>query len=141
MVAGLKPLTSALTVWSADARAVVLPWPTTWVKPLSLAICQLTSVSGPLPEPGEASGIGVTRVHSRTPSGRGSPDATPWWNAGPSAAWARGAAASGARAAVAAAALTTVRRLGAKELSELAGELSGLCALFRLVTGDYLTDQ
>ncbi len=134
MVAGLKPLTSALTVWSAAADAVVLPWPTTWVKPLSSAISQLTVRSDPLPEPGVASGTGVTRVHSRTPSGSGSPEATPWWKAGPSAACARGAAASGARAAVAAAALTTVRRLGA-------GELSDLGALIRLVTGDYLTDQ
>lgn len=114
-VCGRSPRTSALTVWSAAARAVSEPLATIREKPLSSATSQPTAVSGPMPEPGTASGAGVTRVHSRTPSGSGSPEATPCRKAGAeSAAWAALAPreASGARAAVAAAARTTVRRRG-----------------------------
>lgn len=106
---------SALTVWSEAAVAVVEPLETMSVNALSRATVQLTSVSGPSPEPGIASAVGVTRVHSRTPSGSGSPEATPCRKAGASAARAGSAAASGpASTAVAAAALTTVRRRGAR---------------------------
>lgn len=71
---------SALTVWSEAAVAVIEPLATMFVSALSLATIQLTSVSGPRPEPGVASVVGVTRVHSRMPSGSGSPDATPCRN-------------------------------------------------------------
>src|SRR3954451_2437442 len=127
---------SALTVWSEAAVAVREPRATTVVKALSLATVQPTSTSGPRPEPGVASGTGVTRVHSRTPSGSGSPEATPCRKAGASvAALAGRAAVSGpARTAVAAAALTTVRRRGE-------GELTLSEDLCRLVTADQTTDQ
>lgn len=127
---------SALTVWSEVAVAVSEPLETTVVNALSVATVQLTSVSGPSPEPGTASAVGVTRVHSRTPSGSGSPEATPCRKAGVSVAAPAGSAAiSGpARTAVAAAALTTVRRRGEGELT-----LSG--ALYRLVTSDQVTDR
>ena len=39
---------------------------------------QRTETSGPAPLPGSDSGVGVTRVHSSTLSGMGSPEATPW---------------------------------------------------------------
>jgi hypothetical protein len=86
-----------------------------------------------------ASGTGVTRVHSRTPSGRGSPEATPCRKAGAwSTARAGGVAASGpARTAVAAAALTTVRRRGVRELRSP----DGFDDLYRLVTDDQVTDR
>src|SRR3954469_2089120 len=125
---------SALTVWSEAAVAVVEPLATTAVNALSFATTQLTSVSGPSPEPGIASAAGVTRVHSRMPSGSGSPEATPCRKAGVSVA-ARGgrAAASGtARTAVAAAALTTVRRRGERELTPS----EAWDDLYRLVTTD-----
>lgn len=129
---------SALTVWSVAAVAMVEPLATIVVKALSLATVQLTSVSGPSPEPGIAWDPGVTRVHNRMPSGSGSPEATPCRNAGASAARAGRAAASGAaRTAVAAAALTTVRRRGARELRSPA-KSDDLC---RLVTGDEVTDR
>ena len=38
---------------------------------------QRTETSGPAPLPGSDSGVGVTRVHSSTLSGIGSPEATP----------------------------------------------------------------
>ncbi len=92
-------------------------------KALSSATSQATSVAGPAPEPGTASGVGVTRVHSRIPSGSGSPEATPCRKAGPFEAAEAGempsaAVAKGARAAVAAAALTTVRRRGVAAVGE-----------------------
>ncbi len=85
-MAGESPRTSALTVWSVAARAVTVPRATTEEKAASAAISQPTSVSGPAPEPGCASSVGVTRVHSRTPSGSGSPEATPCRNWGVAAA-------------------------------------------------------
>ena len=121
-------------MWSEAAVAVVEPFATTFVNAVSVATVQPTSTSGPSPEPGIASAVGVTRVHSRTPSGSGSPEATPCRKAGASAARAGSAAASGAPStAVAAAALTTVRRRGAGELG-LERDLS------RLVTADQITD-
>lgn len=114
-VRGWSPRTSTLTVWSVAALAVTVPEPTMREKPLSEATSQPTWVAGPRPEPGTASGVGVTRVHSRTPSGSGSPEATPWRKAGAvPAAWAAEAPSEvrGASAAVAAAARTTVRRRG-----------------------------
>lgn len=115
-MAGARPRTSALTVWSEAAVAVVEPLATMLVKALSRATVQPTSTSGPSPEPGIAAAVGVTRVHSRTPSGSGSPEATPCRKAGASAACAGIAAADGAaRTAPRVAALTTVRRLGADE--------------------------
>lgn len=129
---------SAFTVWSEVAVAVREPLATIEVNALSLATVQLTSVSGPTPEPGIAAEVGVTRVHSRMPSGSGSPEATPCRKVGASAARAGSDAASGAaRTAVAAAALTTVRRRGARELT--APEESD--DLRRLVTSDQVTDQ
>src|SRR4051812_7795599 len=130
---------SALTVWSEAAVAVVDPLATMSVSDLSRATIQLTWVSGPSPEPGAASDVGVTRVHSRTPSGSGSPEATPCRKAGVSAAARAGsAAASGpARTAVAAAALTTVRRRGESELR--AWDASD--DLYRLVTTEQVTDR
>ena len=127
-----RPLTSTLTVWSEAAFEVVAPLATIFVKALSSATSQLTAVSGPLPEPGTASGVGVIRVHSSTPSGSGSPEAMPCRKAGASAAEAEAAEVATARAgaattAVAAAALTTVRRLGVEES--------------RLVTADQTTDR
>ncbi|CAM5704659.1 hypothetical protein SVIOM74S_00531 [Streptomyces violarus] len=130
---------SAFTVWSEAAVAVVEPLATTVLNALSLATIQLTSVSGPSPEPGIASGTGVTRVHSRMPSGSGSPEATPCRKAGAwSTARAGRVAASGpARTAVAAAALTTVRRRGVRELrpSDVFDDL------YRLVTSDQVTGR
>src|SRR4051812_28272629 len=130
---------SAFTVWSEAAVAVVEPLATMPVNALSLATTQLTSVSGPSPEPGVASGAGVTRVHSRMPSGSGSPEATPCRKAGASVAARAGrAAASGpARTAVAAAALTTVRRRGVRELRPWDASDD----LYRLVTTDQVTDR
>ncbi|GAA3106725.1 hypothetical protein GCM10020254_60780 [Streptomyces goshikiensis] len=81
-VCGRRPRTSALTVWSAAAVAVTEPRATTREKALSSETSQATSVAGPRPEPGAASGTGVTRVHSRIPSGSGSPEATPCRKAG-----------------------------------------------------------
>lgn len=128
-VAARSPRTSALTVWSEPARATAVPRAATREKALSSAISQTTGVSAPSPEPGTASGAGVTRVHRRMPSGSGSPEATPCRKAGPPAARALVAAASTEPAtAVAAAALTTVRRVGAVENC-------------RLVTGDHPTDE
>jgi hypothetical protein len=43
----------------------------------SVATSQCTRTAGPSPEPGVAAGIGVTRVHSTTLCGNGSPEATP----------------------------------------------------------------
>jgi hypothetical protein len=64
-----------------------VPVPAMFAKPGSVAISQVTSTVGPWPEPGVESGVGVTRVQSSTPSGNGSPDATPCAKAGsPSAA-------------------------------------------------------
>ncbi|GAA3306340.1 hypothetical protein GCM10020295_62310 [Streptomyces cinereospinus] len=125
-----------MTVWSEAAVATVEPLATTCVNALSVATVQLTSVSGPSPEPGVASAVGVTRVHSRMPSGSGSPEAVPCRKAGVSAAARAGRApASGAAStAPAAAALTTVRRRGAG--------MSGLVwDLWRLVTGDEITER
>ncbi len=127
---------SALTVWSEAALAVREPRETTFVNALSLATVQLTSVSGPSPEPGTASVVGVTRVHSRIPSGSGSPEATPCRKAGVSVAAPAGSAATSgpARTAVAAAALTTVRRRGE-------GGLTPSVALYRLVTSEQVTGR
>lgn len=133
---------SALTVWSLAAEAVVEPLATTFVSALSVATTQLTSVAGPSPEPGIASAVGVTRVHSRTPSGSGSPDARPCRKTGASAARAGSAAASGpASTAVAATAFSAVRRRGESELGR-SDEVSALSEdLYRLVTDDQITDQ
>lgn len=130
---------SAFTVWSEAAVAVREPLETIVVNALSLATVQLTSVSGPRPEPGIAVEVGVTRVHSRMPSGSGSPEATPCRKAGASVAARAGrAAASGpARTAVAAAALTTVRRRGEGELRPWDASDD----LYRLVTTEQVTDR
>src|SRR5882757_4138578 len=130
---------SAFTVWSEAADTVIEPLATIEPNALSVATVQLTSVSGPSPEPGTASAVGVTRVHSRMPSGSGSPEATPCRKAGASVAARAGreAASGAARTAVAAAAFTTVRRRGARELT--APEESD--DLKRLVTSEQVTGE
>src|SRR5690606_35762562 len=134
---------SALTVWSEAVVARAEPRATTSVNALSRATVQLTSVSAPSPEPGAASGTGVTRVHSRTPSGSGSPEATPCRKTG--ARWAaragRAAASGPASAAVAAAALTTVRRRGEREGASAVAETGLSDDLCRLVTAQQATDR
>ena len=88
------------------------------MKALSSAISQLTSTSGPLPDPGIASGgrrhAGPQQdaVGQRVAGGHAVQEGGALRRRGR-----RGTAASGAaRAAVAAAALTTVRRLGVEAL-------------------------
>jgi hypothetical protein len=66
-----------LTVWSRAASVATAPLATVVANAASAATCQRTVTSAPRPDPGTASGVGVTRVHSRMPSGNGSPDATP----------------------------------------------------------------
>ncbi len=73
----MSPRASTLTVWSETELAVTVPLATTASKLLLRASSQVTGTSGPAPEPGVASGEGVTRVHRITASGNGSPDATP----------------------------------------------------------------
>ena len=70
-------------MWSLAAEVVTVPLRTTRRSVLSSATTQRTRVVAPAPEPGVASGEGVTRVHSTTPSGSGSPDATPYWKTAP----------------------------------------------------------
>ncbi len=129
-VSGARPRTSTLTVWSVAASLVTVPLAAIRVKPLSAAISQRTSVPAPRPEPGTASGAGVTRVQSRMPSGSGSPEATPWRNCGAVAAWAEAPRASGRAAApaTAAVALSTWRRRGR----------AAVMSLTRSVTADRL---
>jgi hypothetical protein len=85
VVAGFRPVASAFTVWSLPGPVLCAPDATTVANAGSAATSQVTFTVGPTPEPGVASGVGVTRVHSRTASGRGSPDATPWAKTGSSA--------------------------------------------------------
>src|SRR5690606_7776830 len=135
---------SAFTVWSDAAVARVDPRATTSVNALSRATVQLTSVSGPTPDPGIASGVGVTRVHSRTPSGSGSPEATPCRKAGASVVTAlagRAPASGAASTAVAAAAFTTVRLRGDGELASAVAGTPFWDDLYRLVTADQVTDR
>ena len=80
VVAGASPLASTLTVWSRSGPVTVEPCATTRRKSGSVATCQATVTRGPEPDPGRASAVGVTRVHSTTASGSGSPDAIPWRN-------------------------------------------------------------
>ena len=81
----------------------VWTWPPAaiWVKLGSRATCQATVTTGPRPEPGSASSVGVTRVQSRIPSGNGSPDATPCRNGLVPASAADAASTSGPAAATA----------------------------------------
>ncbi|GAA2909349.1 hypothetical protein GCM10020221_01730 [Streptomyces thioluteus] len=98
-----------MTVWSEVAVAVTVPVAAIRRKPESSATSQVTVTSGPRPEPGVASGADVTRVHSRTPSGNGSPEATPWRKTGRSPSAARSGE-TPSSVAVAAAEVTRVRR-------------------------------
>src|SRR6266542_2540505 len=76
-VPAASPVTSTFTVWSRSGPVVTVPERTTRLNAWSVATCQRTVTTGPVPEPGSASGVGVTRVHSTTQVGSGSPDATP----------------------------------------------------------------
>ena len=79
VVAAVSPATSAFTVWSRSGPVATRPARTIRVKVASVATCQSTVTAGPCPDPGTESAVGVTRVHSRTPPGNGSPEATPCW--------------------------------------------------------------
>ena len=72
-------MTSILTVWSRPAAVRKRPDFTIFLKRRSLATSQRTLTAGPLPEPGVAPRVGVTRVQITTERGRGSPEATPCW--------------------------------------------------------------
>ncbi|GGG66342.1 hypothetical protein GCM10011374_33030 [Kocuria dechangensis] len=76
-VAGCSPRGSAFTVWSRAGPVPTTPRATIRPKSGSVATSHVTVTSGPAPEPGSDSGVGETRVQSRTPSGSGSPEATP----------------------------------------------------------------
>src|SRR5690242_6329763 len=79
-VAGASPVASSLTVWSRPASVVTAPDRTTSVNASSSATSHRTVTRGPRPDPGSACSVGVTRVHSTTASGSGSPEATPCRN-------------------------------------------------------------
>ena len=73
---GWRPSTSTWTEWAQSGVAMVVPLRTTRVIASSSATCQETSTgSGGIPPP--SSGFGARRVQSTTPSGAGSPEATP----------------------------------------------------------------
>ena len=69
-------------MWSRLLLVTKRPVVTTRRKRLSVATSHRTVTFPPLPEPGVACGVGVTRVHSTTASGSGSPEATPCWKTG-----------------------------------------------------------
>ena len=80
-----RPLTSTWTECASSAGPVGAPPSTTSVKRSSLATSHSTATSpGGMPPP--SSGFGARRVHSTTPLGRGSPEATPSVNGGPESA-------------------------------------------------------
>ena len=66
-------------MWSRPALVRNLPLRTIFLNRASFATCQVTVTGLPLPEPGVAEGVGVTRVQMTTRRGSGSPEATPCW--------------------------------------------------------------
>ena len=72
MVDESSPVTSILAMWSELTEATTLPDATAVAKPSSVATCQFGVTTGPIPESGVASAVGVMHIEMTTASGSAS---------------------------------------------------------------------
>jgi hypothetical protein len=81
---GARPSASTWTLCASSGVAMEVPWRSGRRKRSSAAISHWTGTLRAGMPPAGSSGFGASRVHSTTPSGVGSPDATPSANGSPS---------------------------------------------------------